>query len=138
MGQATFDKLKYLLLFLSISCYLKKNSIHNIETDSLSKTYRGGTLKKLLLRTTPRLKESGKARRKSPSAITEPKAFPAPFCTRTCARKASLTPPTPPSARLEIILKCGRSSYISGEALSRRSSRFEQNHRSHMPRYCGR
>jgi len=46
--------------------------------------------------------------------------------------------PTPPSARLEIILKRGRSSYISGGALSRRSSRFECNHRSHMPRDCGR
>jgi len=108
--------------------------------DEISKTDRGGTLKKLLLHTTPRLKKSGTARRKSPSAITEPKAAPAPFCTRACARKASPspTPPTPLSARLEIILKCGRSSYISGGALSRRSSRFEWNHRSYMPRDCGR
>ena len=48
-----------------------------------------------------------------------------------CARKASPTPPTPPSARLEIILKRGRSSYISGGAFSRRSSRFKLNHKSH-------
>ena len=90
-------------------------------------TNRGGMLKRLLLHTTPRLKEPGKARRKSPSAITEPKALPAPFYTPTCARKAFPTPPTPPSARLEIFLQHGRSSYISGEALSRRSSRLEVN-----------
>ena len=70
---------------VNIGCY----------SSGVSKTDRGGTLKRLLLHTTPRLKESGKARRKSPSAITEPKAFPAPFCTRACARKASPTPPRP-------------------------------------------
>jgi len=105
------------------------SSVLNI--NRVSKTDRGGTLKRLLLHTTPRLKEPGKARQKSPSAITEPKAFPAPFCTRACAWKASptpLTPPTSPSARLEIILKHGRSSYISGGAFSRRSSRFKWNH----------
>ena len=68
-----------------------------LNTNSLSKTDRGGTLNRLLLHTTPRLKEPGEARRKSPSAITKPKAFPAPFCTRACAQKAC---PTPPSARL--------------------------------------
>jgi len=96
-----------------------------IQTDSLSKTDREGTLKRLLLHTTPRLKKPGKARRKSPSAITGPKAFPALFCTRACARKASPTSPIPPSAGLEIILQHGRSSYISGGAFWRRSSRFK-------------
>jgi len=91
--------------------FRKNSSVLN--TNGLSKTDRGGTLKRLLLHTTPRLKKPGKARRTSPSAITEPKAFPAPFCTRACARKASPTPPTPLSARLEIILQHGRSSYIS-------------------------
>jgi len=75
----------------------------------------GGTLKRLLLHTTPRLKEPGKAHRKSPSAITEPKAFPAPFCIQVCARKAS-----PPS----------------GGAFSRCSSRFKLNHRSHSLTCC--
>jgi len=103
--------------------FRKNSSVFN--KYRLSKTDCGGTLKRLLLHTTPRLKEPGEARRKSPSAITEPKAFPAPFCTRACARKASPTPPTPPSARLEIILQHGRSSYISGGAFSRRSSRFK-------------
>ena len=44
-------------------------------------------------------------------------------------------PPTPPSAGLEIILQYGRSSYISGGALSRRSSRFKWNYRSHSLTY---
>jgi len=42
-----------------------------------------------------RLKESGTVRRKSPSAITEPKAVPAPFCTQACVKQKSLQrPPT--------------------------------------------
>jgi len=40
-------------------------------------------------------------------------------------------PHTPPSARLKIILKRGRSAYISRVACSRRSFRFKLNHRSH-------
>jgi len=48
------------------------------EKDGVSKTDRGGTQKRLLLHTTPCLKESGKAHRKSPSAITEPKTYPRP------------------------------------------------------------
>jgi len=106
--------------------FRKNSSVLN--TNRVSKTDRGGTLKRLLLHTTPCLKEPGKARRKSFSAITERKAFPAPFCTQACARKASTTPPTPPSARLEIILQHGRSFYISGRAFSRRSSQFKWNH----------
>jgi len=104
----------------------KKKSV--LDTDIVSKTDRGGTLKRLLLRTTPaRLKEPRKARQKPPSAISVPKAFPVPFCTRACARKASPTPPTPPSARLEIILL----SYIAGEAFFCRSSRFKWSLKSH-------
>ena len=64
-------------------------------TSGVSETDRGGGTLNRRLHTTPHLKESGKARRKSPSAITEPKAFPAPFCTRACVRKASPTPPRP-------------------------------------------
>jgi len=120
----------------------RKKIIKNpvLSTDRVSKTDREGTLKRLLLHTTTRLKEPGKARRKLPSTITELKAFPAPFCTQACARKASPTPPKPPSARLEIILRRGRSSYISGGAFSRRSSRFKLNHRSqsHMLLFCRR
>jgi len=100
--------------------FKKNSSVFN--TDRFSKTNRGGTLKRLLLHTTPRSKESETTRRKLPSAITEPKAYPTPFCTRACARKAS---PIPPSARLEIILQLKRSSYISGGAFTRRSSQFK-------------
>jgi len=56
---------------------------------SQSQTDRGGTLTRLLLDATPRLKEHGKARQKSPSAINKHKAFPASFCTRACVRKVS-------------------------------------------------
>jgi len=56
------------------------------------------TLKRLLLRTTPCLKEPRKARL---GDFRTPKAFPAPFCTQACAQKASNTTPTPPLARLE-------------------------------------
>jgi len=73
-----------------------------LSTDRVSKTDRGGTLKRLLLHTTPRLKDPGKARRKSPSTITAPKAFPAPFYTPACAQKAS---PTPPSAAQHPIVR---------------------------------
>jgi len=100
--------------------FKKNSSVFN--TDRFSKTNRGGTLKRLLLRTTPRLKEPKKARQKSPLVISESKAYPTPFCTRACARKAS---PIPPSARLEIILQLKRSSYILGGAFTRRSSQFK-------------
>ena len=109
----------------------KKKSV--LDTDIVSKTDRGGTLKRLLLRTTPaRLKEPRKARQKPPSAISVPKAFPVPFCTRACAPKASPTPPTPPSARLEFILL----SYISSEAFLCRNSRFKWHHRSQCLACC--
>ena len=116
----------------------RKKIIKNpvLSTGRVSKTDREGTLKRLLLHTTPRLKEPGKACRKSPSTITEPKAFPASFCIQACAQKASPTPPTPPSARLEIILRRGWSSYISGGAISCRSSRFKLNRRSHSLTCC--
>jgi len=115
---------------------IRKNSVL---TNRVSKTDRGGTLKRLLLRTTPRLKEPGKARQKPPSAISVPKAFSAPFCTRACAPKASPTPPTPPTpplAKLEIILQYWWSSYISCEAFLCRNSRFKWNHRSHCLACC--
>jgi len=47
--------------------------------DKISQTDRGGTLTRLLLHATPRLKEPGKARQKSPSAINQHEAFPASF-----------------------------------------------------------
>jgi len=96
-----------------------------LKKDGVSKTARGETLKRLLLYTTPCLKTSGKARRKWPKAITEGKAFPAPVCTRAYVPKASPTSPTPPSAKLEIILKYGRSSQVSVGAFSRRCFSFE-------------
>ena len=105
---------------------------NSVLTNRVSKTDRGGTLKRLLLRTTHRLKESRKARQKPPSANSVPKAFPAPFRTRACAPKASPTPPTPRSARLEFILL----SYISGEAFLCRNSRCKWNHRSHCLACC--
>ena len=44
-----------------------------LSLDKVSKTDRGGTLKRLLLRSTPRLQEPGKARQKSPSAFPYPR-----------------------------------------------------------------
>jgi len=59
-------------------------------------TNRWGTLKTLLLHTTPRLKEPGKARRKSPSAITEPKPSQLRSSLRPVLEKPSLLPPHSP------------------------------------------
>jgi len=65
----------------------KNRKNFTLETESLRNIVGGGTLQRLLLRTTLRSKKPGKVLQKSPKATFEKNSYLAPCCTQTWARK---------------------------------------------------